>query len=143
MEKVTERSCFNTETNDFDQPIACRAPVCWSKYTTPLFVWRIHECSLIKSNQNYIRLLWQFSSTIFNTKNKLWFQSLVNQGPFFCRDLTFLKIYLDFLLVQLQQLVQILHSLMPLEVVEAMVTYSMPQAMQFKMLWSKQHLQFG
>ena len=81
MEKVTERSCFNTETNDFDQPMACRAPVCWSKYTTPPFVWRIHECSIIKSNQNYIRLLWQFSSTIFNTKKQTLIPEFGESGP--------------------------------------------------------------
>ena len=33
MEK-DEKTCFHTETNDFDQCSACRAPVRWSKYTT-------------------------------------------------------------------------------------------------------------
>ena len=28
------KTCFNTETNYFDQRKACGAPVCWSKYTT-------------------------------------------------------------------------------------------------------------
>ena len=27
-------TCFNPETNDFDQRPACEASVCWSKYTT-------------------------------------------------------------------------------------------------------------
>ena len=26
---------FKAETNDFDQQTACRAPLCWLKYTTP------------------------------------------------------------------------------------------------------------
>ena len=34
MEKY-EKTCINTKTNDFDQRMACRAPICWSKYTTP------------------------------------------------------------------------------------------------------------
>ena len=33
MEK-DEKTCFNADTNDFDQRMARRAPVCWSKYTT-------------------------------------------------------------------------------------------------------------
>ena len=34
MTEKDEKTCFNAETNDFDQRTACRAPVCWSKYTT-------------------------------------------------------------------------------------------------------------
>ena len=29
-----EETCFNAETNNFDQQTACGAPVWWSKYTT-------------------------------------------------------------------------------------------------------------
>ena len=32
MEK-DRKTCFNAEKNDFDQQMACRVPVCWSKYT--------------------------------------------------------------------------------------------------------------
>ena len=28
------KTCFNAETNDFDQRMACEAPICWLKYTT-------------------------------------------------------------------------------------------------------------
>ena len=28
------KTCFNAEINDFDQQMACGAPICWSKYTT-------------------------------------------------------------------------------------------------------------
>ena len=31
-----QKSCFNAETNDFDQRTACRSLVCWSKYTTSI-----------------------------------------------------------------------------------------------------------
>ena len=27
-------NCFSTKTNDFNQRTMCKAPVCWSKYTT-------------------------------------------------------------------------------------------------------------
>ena len=29
------KTCFNKETNDFDQQTDSRAPICWLKYTTP------------------------------------------------------------------------------------------------------------
>ena len=29
-----EKTCFNAETNNFNQRTACRAPIWWSKYTT-------------------------------------------------------------------------------------------------------------
>ena len=32
--KINKFNCFHAETNDFDQQTACRAPVCWLKYTT-------------------------------------------------------------------------------------------------------------
>ena len=28
------KTCFNAKTNDFDLKKECRAPICWSKYTT-------------------------------------------------------------------------------------------------------------
>ena len=37
---VTEKdrkTCFHTETNDFNQQTACGAPICLSKYTTCIF----------------------------------------------------------------------------------------------------------
>ena len=34
MTEKDEKTCFNAETNDFDQRMACEAPVCWSIYTT-------------------------------------------------------------------------------------------------------------
>ena len=35
MEKE-KKACFHAETNDLEQQKACRAPICWSKYTTQL-----------------------------------------------------------------------------------------------------------
>ena len=29
-----EKTCLNAKKNDFDQQMLCRAPVCWSKFTT-------------------------------------------------------------------------------------------------------------
>ena len=49
---VTEKdrkTCENTEKDDFDQQTACRAPVCWSKYTT-LAHWNPSQ------DENYSRL---------------------------------------------------------------------------------------
>ena len=33
---VTEKSCFSIKKIDYDQCTACRAPVCWLKYTTSI-----------------------------------------------------------------------------------------------------------
>ena len=32
------KTCFSAETNNFDEQMACRAPVRWLKYTTSLYV---------------------------------------------------------------------------------------------------------
>ena len=32
-----EKTCLNAEKEDFDQRMACEAPVRWSKYTTVFF----------------------------------------------------------------------------------------------------------
>ena len=46
-------SCFNTETNDFNQRTACRATVRWSKYTTVNPISN-HEINYKCSNQAYL-----------------------------------------------------------------------------------------
>ena len=37
---------FNSETNDFDQQMACGAPVCWSKYIT-YKAHLVNKCKLL------------------------------------------------------------------------------------------------
>ena len=38
-----EKTCFDTETNDFDQQTACGVRICWLKYATPsLFIFNIY-----------------------------------------------------------------------------------------------------
>ena len=45
MEK-DKKTCFNAEKNDFDQPMACRAPVCWSKYTTIALIAAVSKATI-------------------------------------------------------------------------------------------------
>ena len=36
VKEKDEKFCSNPEKNDFDQRMACGAPVCWSKYTADI-----------------------------------------------------------------------------------------------------------
>ena len=65
------KTCFNAETNDFNQQMACGAPVLWSKYTTQsiqlfckkLFyyldtcLWSLFNLSLLRYKTNELQNL--------------------------------------------------------------------------------------
>ena len=51
MTEKDEKTSFQAETNDFDQRAACRAPFCWSKYTTTGGVTETDSFLLIKKTE--------------------------------------------------------------------------------------------
>ena len=51
MTEKYEKTSFQAETNDFDQRTVCRAPFCWSKYTTTGGVTETDSFLLIKKTE--------------------------------------------------------------------------------------------